>query len=945
MNNRFLIPLSIFLLLFWSGGRAIAQRASAGDIETYRIYGYVYEQDKDHKQPLTYAVINIPENGLSAVANEQGRYDIGGVAEGKVRITVSFLGKIPVDTVISLTRDTQVDFMMQEDNFRIKGIVVTAEHRQSGQSTASLITRTAMDHMQATSLADVMRLLPGELSRNPSLSEPQQLTLRTVTNQNVLGLGTAIIMDDAPLSNNANMQTMHPSVVGSVSSLYKGATPSGGPDARQVSTDNIESVEVIRGIPSVQYGELTSGAVVIRSKAGREPLRVRLKANPNVYQFSVGKGFLLGEKKGALNLSADYANNKNSTVQSYNYYERTTAKAQYSNELFHNKWSTHTNLRFFYGNDTRKLNPDDEQMKRSSQGKDVGMGLNTNGTLRLNLGLLKNITYSLSGTYTTKDSYHSELYTSANAPFSMSTADGAILSNKPGVDIFDTEGNKLTNIPETDRSKFASYLPASYQGREEIFGRELNLFYKVNATLFKSIGNTHHRIMVGSDGRVDKNYGRGKVFSQEAPPYRELQAMNATFRPRSYRDIPSVKQLGLYAEENFQYSFAGRELHLQAGIRYDDYSVVKGLFTTRVNGSLNVLPDVLTLRGGFGQMAKGPVQLFLYPERAYFEYVNINEMSNDRIPEEERVYMTTTKVFDTQNKDLEVAKNTRKEIGFDLTLGKTRLSVTAFDDKLNNGYSMSRTVNTFRPFTFNEYKRAGDGSAPVFELDASNPVLASYYTPTNNRVIQTKGLEYDFDLGRIDALRTSFNLNGAWMRGLTYNKDYYFFDNYSTIGAEDRTHVGLYEKGMEKQYNETHISALRITHNIPEIGFVITLTTEAIWKDDKWFSFGNDSIPVQYISKVDGQVYPFEPSKKDDDEFTDIVRPVDQKDKIKEYFSKPVFCFNLHLTKEIGEAMRLSFFANNLFSSYPQRESKRYPRQYTVYNKDFFFGLELSIKL
>ncbi|HCM20117.1 MAG TPA: hypothetical protein DIC46_04930, partial [Porphyromonadaceae bacterium] len=605
MNNSFLTYLSIFLLLFWSGGRAIAQRASSGDIGTYRIYGYVYEQDKENKQPLTYAVINMPDNGLSAVADEQGRYDIGGVTEGMVRITVTFLGKMPVDTVVQVQGNTRLNFTLQENNFRIKGVVVTAENRSSGRSTASFITRTAMDHMQATSLADVLRLLPGEITRNPTLSDPQQLSIRSVTSQDMIGLGTAIIVDDAPLSNNANLQTMHPVVVGSVAGLYKDV-PAGGPDARQLSADNIESVEVIRGIPSVQYGELTSGAVLVRSKAGREPLRVRIKANPNVYQFSVGRGFFLGEKRGALNLSVDYAHNTNSTTQSYVYYQRATAKAMYSNDLLHNKWSTNTSLGFFYGNDTRKLNPDDEQMKRSSRGKDVGVALNTNGTFRLNAGWLKNITYSASASYTTENSYYSELHASANAPYSMSVTDGAILSNKPGVDIYDTEGNKITNIPAQDCNKYANYLPASYQGRDQIYGHELNLFYKVNATFFKTFGHTHHRVVGGMDGRIDKNYGRGKVFTQDAPPYRELGAMNATFRPRSYRDIPAVKQLGLYAEENFRYRFAGRNLHLQAGIRYDDYSVVKGLFTSRVNASLDVIPDVLTLRTGFGEMAKGP---------------------------------------------------------------------------------------------------------------------------------------------------------------------------------------------------------------------------------------------------------------------------------------------------------------------------------------------------
>ena len=71
---------------------------------------------------------------------------------------------------------------------------------------------------------------------------------------------------------------------------------------------------MIRGIPSVEYGDLTSGAVIINSKAGREPFRLRFKTNENIYQVSAGKGFNLGGKKGSLNISGDYAYNVMYTI-------------------------------------------------------------------------------------------------------------------------------------------------------------------------------------------------------------------------------------------------------------------------------------------------------------------------------------------------------------------------------------------------------------------------------------------------------------------------------------------------------------------------------------------------------------------------------------------------------------------------------------------------------
>ena len=45
-----------------------------------------------------------------------------------------------------------------------------------------------------------------------------------------------------------------------------------------------------------------------------------------------------------------------------------------------------------------------------------------------------------------------------------------------------------------------------------------------------------------------------------------------------------------------------------------------------------------------GIAAKMPSLLYLYPENAYFEYININELTNENIPESQRLFMTTTEV-------------------------------------------------------------------------------------------------------------------------------------------------------------------------------------------------------------------------------------------------------------------------------------------------------------
>jgi outer membrane cobalamin receptor len=930
---------SILFLIISTGCALFAQN----NRKTYSLSGTVLEASKNTAIALPYATVAIPEYSQATTTNSNGKFALKNIPSGKFRLTVSFVGKVTIDTIISLSNNLNLNFKMQENNFRLKQVVITVEQSKTGQSTASSISRTAMEHLQATSLKDIMSLLPGGLSQNQNLNTASQFTIRSIssntTNNNFNALGTAIVQDGAPLSNNANLQSMNPVVTGAVASLGGDASPAGGVDIRSISVENIESVEVIRGIPSVEYGDLTSGVVILNTKAGKEPVRIKGKSNINVYQLSASGGFDLGKNKGALNVGGDFAYNVNDPVQSYLHYQRATASVKYSNTFWGNLRSN-TTFDFIYGKNSRDKNPDNLVTQTSSEGTTIGNKLNTNGIISINKGLLKTIKYVASVSYTEKKSFYEQLYTSANAPYSATLTDGAILSNKPNTDIYDKDGNKITNIGEDDKNNVATYLPDSYLARYDIDGKELSVYAKVNATFFKKINAIYNRLLVGVDFKSDGNLGKGKQFSSQYPPYRVLSAVNASFRERDYRDIPFMNQYSAYAEDNMNYTKKKFKARLQAGVRYDAYSEVGSIVTPRLNLAIDPLPDVLTLRGAYGVQAKAPTLLYVYPEKAYFEYVNINEMSSTTVPDNQKLFITTTRIFDTQNKDLKVATNKSFEVGLDLRIKNMFLELTGFSDKLANGYMLDNTVNTFKPLIYNEYKRTTEGIV----LSQSNPVLAKFSTPTNHLVNNTKGLEFNLNLGRIDAIRTSISANGAWINSEVYNNDYYYYDDASGTGGKDRTHIGLYEKGMEKRYDENLITALRLTHNIPEIGFVVTLTMQTTWMDKNWYKYGNDSLPVKYISKLDGNVYDFDPAKKNDAEFKKLRRTPSTKNYIEESLP-PLFCFNMNITKEIGDFMRVSFFANNLFRDYPIAESKRSPGTYYVRNGQFFFGLELSLYL
>ena len=908
------------------------------------IRGTVYEKMPNGKnEPLLGASVFVEKIGLGTASGLDGKYFLKDVPDGMVTVKVQFVGKVTGEVLVQLKTDTIIDFVLKDDDFRLNEVIVTAKSNNTGQSTASTISDKAIEHLQSVSLDNVLALLPGGITNNPRLNTASQLNIRSVSSDlgtlDMNALGSAIIQDGSPISNNVNLQTMNPSVIGATAALGGTTSPSGGFDTRGISLENIESVEVIRGVPSVEYGDLTSGAVLINSKAGRTPLKVKARANPNVYQFFAQKGQNLGEKLGAINVSADYAYNTSDPVQTYRHYERFTAKAFYSNSFLNNKWKSNTILDFMHEKDERDFNPDDLITETVSEGKDIRVSLNTNGTLFINKGWLKNIKYTVSGSVTDRNSHYESLYTSANAPYSMTSVDGAVIANKPGLKIMDENGNEITNYTGVNSSDYAVFLPSSYKGKYDINGKEVNIFTKLTSTFFKRWDRIDNRILLGGEFRSEGNIGDGKTFDKTAPPYRNLSALNASFRPRPYDDIPFIQHGSLYVEDNFTGHLTPKnQLRIQMGLRYDMMKDLGSVLSPRINGSFELLPEKLFVRGAMGITAKMPTLIYLYPEKAYFEYININEYTNESIPEGERIFMTTNRTFDVENKDLKIATNKKMEVGIDLLLPKAQLYLTLFKENLKDGYSMSPV---FKPVIYNQYKRVGDGSQPIFEISSSDPVLAEYYAPSNDLVANNRGIEFDLNLNRIDAIRTSFALTGAFMESENYSNNFTFFDRSGT-SASSRTHVGLYGPAMSKRQAQRFTTALRATHNIPEIGFVITLTAETIWKQVDKYEFGNDTIPAYYISKYDGLQYEFDPAQKDEPEFKSIIRNREDSKYIKESYP-PLMNFNINFTKEIGDFMRVSFFANNMFRSYPVVELKRNPGTFVKMNKNFFFGLEVNL--
>ncbi len=940
------LPFVTLLFLLTSTLTLQAQRRQGVTLK-----GYIYEMDENEKVPVPYASVSIASLSIAVTADQNGYYVIDNLPSRDLEVTARFLGLQEQTVKVDLSKQQVLDFTLLVANFRLEEIVVTAESNKAGAATASKINKTAMEHMQLTSLADIMSLLPGASTVKSDLTAVTTASIRGGSS-----LGTGILMDGAPLSNNANMQILSSAIGGSTPST-KGSTPSIGIDLRTITTDNIESIEVIRGVPSVEYGDITAGAIIVNSKTGRQPLTIKFNTNPNLYQGTVTHGVNLGKNAGSLNYSGDYAYSVSDPREGYDYYRRVTARIGYSNTI--GKWYTNTSVSFLSALDKGEPNPDDAQDVTIQRQNDLGIRANTRGTVTFNHNFFKSLEYNVQFAYTDRDSYYYDEATNATVAYSLSRQDGSILSSIPGNKIYDINGNLVTYVPAGEESSIAWTLPSQYTYDYTVDGRELNTFAKVKANFAGDLGATHHRMVIGADFKSDGNIGEGKIFDPLNPPYRSVNYTDATQRERSYKEIPFMNQFSFFAEENFDWKFMDRHLQISAGVRYDHVLNFGGGFSPRINASLDILPKALTLNAAFGITRKAPTLAYLHPDKAYFDLLNFNNATSSYGTDAQHFQIITTRIFDTENKDLEMAKTQKFELGLSGKIGQVIYSVVAYKEACENGYSFNKTVNTFKSVPLTIYPALvaadypKDGSLPAMKEPTTYQYLINYSQPGNTTVSHQKGIEFDINFGRIDAIRTSFILNGAWYEYEGYRKGYSFWNKNTATAYDKYPHMGVFEGDLNGTSHYRNFSTnLIVTHNIPQLGFVVSLTANVVWGEKTWYTYANDTIPVAYISRLDGQLYDFNSAWFDDETKAAEFAGIDRRDNVSstrlliEPTLPPLICFNFNVTKQFGDYLDVSFYAQNMFRSTPLYESKIHPGSFKRRNANvFFFGLQLTAKI
>ncbi|HCQ71906.1 MAG TPA: hypothetical protein DIT75_00635, partial [Rikenellaceae bacterium] len=204
-------------------------------------------------------------------------------------------------------------------------------------------------------------------------------------------------------------------------------------------------------------------------------------------------------------------------------------------------------------------------------------------------------------------------------------------------------------------------------------------------------------------------------------------------------------------------------------------------------------------------------------------------------------------------------------------------------------------------------------------------------------------IEYELNLGRFDAIRTSFFLNGAWMTTQSANSGY-TFDYRQRSGSYVGANVAVYDPFVSRVNFEKFLTTLRVTHNIPSIGFVVTLSTQLNVFTRNWTDYNNDELPQLFISAENGHVEEFTSAMASDPTYKymyDIKSP----SRFTVSHTIPTVVFNLNISKEIGDLMTASFFVNNIFNSRPLDPSEISIGTYSELNSPMYFGFELKVKI
>ena len=899
-----------------------------GTAQQIQLIGHLL--DGRTNSPIPFGNIVIPEIGRGTVSDETGLFVLQFPQCGSYQVKASCIGYARLDSIVLVDSTAILDFYLFSENQTLKGVTVIAEEKE-GMETTSTINQAAMRHLQPSSFADLPELLPGGTSGKIDLTDMQMITLREAGSAGrsnyMSSLGTAFVIDGMPLSNDGSMQNVSGTYSGEALNILSRNATGKGVDMRAIPTDDIESVEVIRGIPSVKYGDLSSGVVNIRRSYRKTPYRTRLKSSPHARQLALSKGFELNRRQ-SLNVNFDYIKYLSDPRDIKNIYSRFTSSIRYKNKPRNQSVSHHLIASLDYSGsfDRQKIDPeiDFPQTDRYHNAYHKVSVHTTNKWLFNDWHWWDELKVRFAGSYTSEQKEIDRLTSSGRTI-------PTVIGDKTGV-------------------QDGFYLPPSYQSYLTVDGRPLYLFGEVINSFSLTCLGMQHTLMAGGDWRYDKNFGNGEVFDPWRPPY-----PNSRIRPRATHSIPSMQKLSVFVEDHFIIPAGTHKVEVMAGLRLTTVLNLSAQY--RMNNRFYADPRIninwqlpalhllnrqltLSLHAGYGRLSKFPALTHLYPTKYYIDIMQLNYGSNN---ENISRLNYITYIEDPTNFNLEPAVNQKWETGIWLKSGAIKLNITAFREEMQSGFS---PLTQYNIYSYTDYDETSvsyhDLTAPP-ELSRFTPInkalFGIYRQWVNGGLIIKEGVEYLLDMGTISLLSSQLSVNGAWFK-TRYDQSMPEYRTSSVIlNGDAYPYMGYYKWDQGRIFQRFNTN-LRVDTRIKSLGLIFSSLLQTVWFSGSQYAPHN-GMPDSYIDLNDKQ-YPYRP----DDSTDPFLRHLYDKPSENEFDERrePIdMALNLKVCKRIGSHINFAFYVNSLLTYLPDYhrtdgtkvKRKRFP----------WFGMELNINL
>ena len=696
----------------------------------------------------------------------------------------------------------------------------------------------------------------------------------------------------------------------------------------------------------------------------------------------------MGGHDGVLNVSFEHARSFSNAASPHTAYQRNILSLNYMNIFMRETTPLTLNVGLTgnIGGYNAEADPDNE-LDDYNKSRDNNLRAHFELNWLLNKKWITNL--SLRGSLSTADR-KSEDYTHTNS--------ATTLANLHAM----TEGYFMASDYDSNPDAPIILGPTGYWHVKQFHdSKPINGSLRLKADWTRRFSMVMSRLMLGAEYTGSRNSGQGTYYDdlRYAPTWREYRL----------DDLPALNNIALYAEEKISIPTSKLStLEITAGLR-DDITIINGSeygtvssLSPRFNGRYTfwknrrkrVVSD-LVLHAGWGKSVKLPSFQVLYPSPSYYDIEVFRSPSTADNTTVSAWYTRPSKAL--YNPDLKWQYTNQTDIGIEMNIKGTRVSLSAFHHRTYNPYMTTAEYTPFsyyytpvsalegltiptdgRTYAINPTTgvvtvRSADGST------ATVPNNERRFYQSNTRYVNASpldryGLEWMIDFKQFKALNTSLRFDGNY---------YYYKSEDETLFAsmhnsntkmtgtgEPYQYIGWYRGTNGTSTAQTSIANgaisktlnlnTTITTHIPKIRLIMALRIEStLYSYRKNLSnFEGDVYPEYYTTWDDpNTMIPFAEKflwAKDNDQtlYNDlqnlVVHPntayVMNANRISAYYSA-----NLSVTKEIGDHVSISFYANNFFNNMKTVHSSQTDLDTSLFSSSYipsyYYGLSLRLKL